>query len=314
MDFSAAQFVLPASFAQAAFLDVCKFEDAQFVRLADFTGAAFSKECAFARTRFGSDARFDQARFDGPAGFNGAEFLGEASFRGVVAGAALTFNGTKSAGKPNFEGGVFASTPSLRKLVKIKTKRHPFGRWRKPGPAAPEPEAEPPRKAWPAENPTGYDPAPAVASPYPGTAPGSAWPVLLRLCLVWALAVAAFVPFYLSQRPIREITGGDASVAEAAMSPAQLGQRAYRAVFESGPCIQGSSLALGEAIVLSAKNALVIVPWESEQVSRRVYACLYGLEQGAPAIPYAVTLGGLAQALIGLLLAASAVFSLARRR
>ena len=313
--FDGVQFVLPAGFAPAVFSESCSFQDAQFVRLADFTASVFLKECAFNRTKFGSDARFDQARFGGPAHFENAEFWGEASFRGVTAEGALAFDRARCIAAPDLEGGVFAVKPVLRKIVKIKPRQHPrplFGRWKKSEPAAVEQEPEPPRKVWQPENPGGYDPL-AVPGRTGAARGSSAW-LVLRLLLVWAFFVAIFVPFYLSQRPRQDLAaGGGTALVETAGLPAALAARVYRDVADSAPCIHGNSLPIGEALVLSAKNALVIVPWESEQVSRRVYGCLYGLEEAGPAIPFAVTLGALVQALLSLLLLAWVFSALTRR-
>jgi Pentapeptide repeats (9 copies) len=313
--FDGVQFVLPAGFAPAVFSDTCSFQDAQFVRLADFTASAFLKGCAFNRTRFGSDARFDQARFGGLAHFENAEFWGEASFRDVTAEAALAFARARCVAAPDLEGGHFAVKPALRKIVKIKPRRpRPlFGRWKKSDPAAVEQEPEPPRKVWQPENTGSYEPQ---AFPgHSGAARGSSAWLVLRLLVVWAFFVAIFVPFYLSQRP-RQESAADAGTALAGTAglPAALAARVYRDVAEGAPCIHGKSLAVGEALVLSAKNALVLVPWESEQVSRRVYGCLYGLEEAGPAIPFAVTLAGLLQALLSLLLLGTAFSAIVRRR
>lgn len=49
-------------------------------------------------------------------------------------------------------------------------------------------------------------------------------------------------------------------------------------LFAGGGCISGDSGAAGEALFLSLKNSLFFLGWESPDVARRVYGCLYGFE------------------------------------
>jgi uncharacterized protein YjbI with pentapeptide repeats len=49
-------------------------------------------------------------------------------------------------------------------------------------------------------------------------------------------------------------------------------------LFAGGGCVSGDTGATGEALFLSLKNSLLFFGWESPDVARRVYGCLYGFE------------------------------------
>lgn len=142
---------------------------------------------------------------------------------------------------------------------------------------------------------------------------------LLRPFMAWIFMILAFTPFYLGQRPATPSEPGQAVQAEGAPALSRLQDAAAslsRRVLETASarqCVHGDSHAAAEALFLSTKNALVFVPWENEQVMRRAYGCLYGVEGPAPVIPVAVSLGALAQALVSLLLLAAALLALTDR-
>ncbi len=152
---------------------------------------------------------------------------------------------------------------------------------------------------------------------------------LLRLFLAWMAAIIAFAPYYLAQRPADFAVEAPASVLPAWPSslawdgaPAWLQTPAgaiwrnldwlsasTAGLFQTGPCVHGNSHPMSEAFFLSAKNALVFVPWEDERVIRRVYGCLYGLDRTEPVMPVAVSHASLIQA--GLSLALLAIMLIA---
>ena len=317
--FDNALFVMPASFAPAVFSARCSFKGAQFVRTADFSETQFLRECDFSGGKFASGARFDRARFVGVAQFESAEFKGAASFRGVKGEAALVFDRTMCVTAPDLTGGTFAVSPALRKLVKIKPKRRLWGRWKKKDSVAEALDWELRAGVAPEEWPQNRVPAPSIPerfAPASRNAPARGRP-LLPLFVLWVLTIAIFVPFYLSQRLYNGSSGNAAAISLRAPGSltelAALISSAGRGTFDSGPCVLGNSSPVSEALVLSVKNALVLVPWESEHVVHRVYGCLYGIENAAPAIPVAVSLGALLQATLSLMLLASAALRLKSR-
>lgn len=120
---------------------------------------------------------------------------------------------------------------------------------------------------------------------------------LMKPLLAWLLLTASFTVFYLGQRPDGgSLAGGGVSSSSGPASGAAMSF--IQASFDSlgnRSCVHGQSHAVAEALFLSARNALVFVPWENEQVMRRAYGCLYGVDGGAPAIPVAVSIGSLLQ-------------------
>lgn len=130
--------------------------------------------------------------------------------------------------------------------------------------------------------------APATAGTVGASAKGARRSSVLRPFIAWVVTVLLFVPFYLSQRPVMPPPPGAAPSSSVALLKA----------FDGAPCINGSSQPVEEALYLSVKNSLVLVPWENEHVISRVYGCLYGLDNSAPIIPVAVSLGALVQAIL----------------
>ncbi len=155
--------------------------------------------------------------------------------------------------------------------------------------------------------------------------------LLLRPFLAWATTVAGFACFYIRQRPDTVTAGGapghlPGPPAVLSWGPDWLDTAAgwiwvqfdglFGAIlemFSTGPCLHGSSDAVGEAFYLSLRNATLLAGPESDQVTRRVYGCLYGMDGSAPVLPLAVSLGSVVQTLLSALLIFLFLTALARR-
>jgi uncharacterized protein YjbI with pentapeptide repeats len=317
--FDEAVFVMPAGFAPASFSGACFFKSAHFVRMADFTQSRFLKECSFEHAKFGSEASFDRAHFSGETRFEAAEFMGDANFSGVTAEAEFVFGRAKYVTQPNLAGAIFAAEPELGKLVRIKggrRSRRLWSPWRKAEPRTGElelPTVEPLEETG---EKAGIEPAPAMPDNF-SAPPAVSGRLILRALFLWVFGVTLFVPFYLSQRPVLDLPDSAAVPAWAARLPAVLTEQLSRTAWHAlgnGACVQGTSQPAGEALVLSLKNALVLVPWDGEATAQRVYGCLYGVEAAQPVISLAVTLAALLQALLSLLLVLSTLTAILRRR
>ena len=320
--FDNAQFVMPASFTQVVFSARTSYKDARFTHTANFAEAQFLEECDFTSVRFSAEASFTQVRFVGAAQFVRAEFMGDASFRGVTAEAALALDGSRSVAAPDFSEGSFVQGPALDKIVKIKPKWRLLRWW----PSRGRHELLAHRMAATLSEETVKERGlrlrflhlgrrPGITSTSPEASAAAGWSVavvrrrsMLRPLIAWVFSIAIFVPFYLSQREgAYSPRSWDATLASLD-SARSLGDvtaflvRASQNVFGGGACVHGHSQPVGEALFLSAKNALVFVAWGNEHVVRRVYGCLYGLEGTVPVIPVAVSLASLLQAALSLTL------------
>lgn len=148
---------------------------------------------------------------------------------------------------------------------------------------------------------------------------------MLRPAVVWLISIVLFTPLYLGQRPDSHANGEPWRPANWSSSMSWEGAPAWLSAsvgsvwngvsgaFATGPCVTGQSDAAGEALFLSAKNALVFVPWENEHVIQRSYGCLYGLEGAAPNIPLKVSLFSLMQAALSFVLLAMTFVALGDR-
>jgi len=81
-------------------------------------------------------------------------------------------------------------------------------------------------------------------------------------------------------------------------------------VYNSGSCLVGSGSASAEALYLSFKNSVFFLPWESTLAAQRVYGCLYGVENGAPAVPLAASVAAFVQNIFGFVFIALVILAL----
>ncbi len=137
---------------------------------------------------------------------------------------------------------------------------------------------------------------------------------LIKPFMLWLLSIIVFAGIYYA-------IGGGKLVTTAAFPqiPASLDWATAQAWFinaadwfiasmngvvAEAKCHAGNSQPMLEALYLSAKNAVVAAGWDSPETARRVYGCLYGLEEGTPVIPIAVS----AVALVQQILSATLIF------
>jgi len=145
---------------------------------------------------------------------------------------------------------------------------------------------------------------------------------VLRPLVLWVVTTVLFALVYLGMRET------PAPVTEQARFPAWPGSLSFQTVLDwlagagawafqmianlyaSGGCLAGAGSASAEALYLSFKNSLFFLPWESPLTAERVYGCLYGMDGGAPVVPLAASVAGLAQNVIGLVLLLLTVLAL----
>lgn len=340
--FAPAVFSASSSFREAQFTREANFAGAQFLKDCDFTGVKFGGQAHFDQARFAGAAFFAAAQFIGNTSFRGvaAEAVlalddaryatmpdfGEANlaqppaldklimikpkwhlFQRVLGSARGAAEKSDAAGtRPAAD----ADAPALLPQETVTGEE----------PAAQE------RKE------TGFQFQVYEDSPGNASAPVQAASCRLqrqsrgrsmaRPLLAWIFTIAAFALLYLGQRPAAyrgegtqwQLPGWPASLSWGG-APAWLSMGASSVwdgaawlsgaiggLFGTGPCVHGGSEAVKEAVFLAAKNALVLVPWENDHATRRVYGCLYGLDGEVPIIPVTVSLYSLAQAAVSAML------------
>jgi len=348
--FRDAHFVRGASFGEARFAGPCDFSDASIGGEASFAGAQFAGQADFSRTVFAAAANFHAATGDAAIVLEGTHCaeppdFGEASFKEPPALDKLVLG--KQARRKRSGGPQPVIRPMLMRWFRAAPRPDMAAHYRRLRDLA---AAQPPVQT-PENNVVELRPQraaaegremhqPAAASPGTGTLqPEAAVPaakaevprLLLRPFLAWATTVAGFACFYIRQRPDTVSAGGapghlPGPPAVLSWGPDWLNTAAgwiwlqlddaFRAIlemFSTGPCLQGSSSPVGEAFYLSLKNATLLAGAENEQVTRRVYGCLYGMDGAAPVLPLAVSLASIMQTVLSAVLIFLFFTALARR-
>ena len=337
--FDSATFTGDAWFGSATFTGDAFFEDATFTGEALFSDVLFPKNVFFEGTRFGPGATyFDLATFERFTSFHYAEFKGEADFSAVAGKRAFNMAGVRFERVPDFIQAHFEEAPRLDNVHVVPPEgltllteveaRNLFARWRELKRLAiqahdTDRELEFNAQEIRAERAVSHWPIPVKLHE------GKRWlesvrslsgflyglfsdygRSLFRPFIAWAIGIAFFAAFYLSQTEVmrRELELQDVSHV---LATAEVGRHALS---HSVPCyaldekpadqnqtrvdglsekLRSQTNARAEALHLAFRNAFVVLDGGSD-ASHRMYGCLYGLELYAgqnpvPIVPSAVS-------------------------
>jgi len=300
-DLRRAQFYGPASFGSTQFHSTAWFQSAQFHANASFHSAQFHARASFRSAQFHAAARFDSAQFHAPTFFNSASFAAasfdsaefhalarfasasfaaattfrdaafgmadkpaDADFTGIKVERAFDLTGASFSKVPSFNQADFVQPPDLDDVT------YPIsGFWRRGN------RDDIPRYRHLRRIALGGHNHDAEAMAFKGETRAKrftehGWLSLalyagmfydavsdfgrsiVRPLLVWLVSMPVFTLFYL-------LHAGKLSAFDQAC---------------------GGSAAWLSALVFSVKSALLIVPWDEEQL-RSAYACLYGVNFSA---------------------------------
>ncbi len=326
-DFSEASFDGPAGFNFANFAHGASWKSCAFGGNADFSGLTVARRGAFEASRFEGDAIFLGAQFDAPVSFASARFAGNADFSAMQSKVAFVIAGAEFQNVPGFLEASFREPPRVDHLfVADPLKR--FHNWKELG--QPDPRG-PSFKLWPvaadADASAKFRRLKKLASeaqdhpreqdfyaqelrcqrfwhdkPF-GKGKARFWlgwlygglanfgRSILRPALAWLLSVFVFALFYFAQQ---------GSAWNVHQPPAAIGDWFKNLIAgETLPCVSGSSSRAGEALLLSARNAVLKIDWADAAAARRVFGCLYGIDaSGTAIIPLSVSAVSLFQAIV----------------
>ena len=334
-DFSGATFTGAADFSDCRFKSGASFTDAAFLSDAGFAQAGFKGRAGFRAARFAGRARFEAVQSRGPFVLAGCRFaevpcFQEASFResprldDIAIADPMRYFPRRPAGERD-------PRPFFLRAMKVVGASDIAARYRRLRQFAAEAKDYEREQHFFAQELRAR--RFVLDKPF-GRGFGRFWFGWLygglsdfgrsfgRPLFVWAMTVPLFALVYLATRrsiidagvPGLAATGTPPSPPNWPAQPDLMAVMDWsrRALdwlwqtithhFASGGCIVGDSKATAEAFFLSLKNSFFFLGWESQDAARRVYSCLYGLEDAASSqglrVPLVVSSAAIVQNLV----------------
>ena len=281
--FGSAEFKGSASFQRATFSDRADFMETKFNSSADFVEATFFRDVYFGSAKFKDDADFQQCSFNSAVYFGASSFKKLATFRGISGKSLFSLNNVKFSNVPDFREAHFEEAPQfdsveLESVRFQKLQAHELdtnfpSRWRALRRLA--------NQAHDYERELQFLKCEIIARR--GTKDkltharfwfGRLYQLLsdfgrsMGLPLLWlGISLLLFAIFYACQGPV------------------EINQLLIKHV----SCIDGSGESRIVALGVSVINAFPFAAISSSDLLNQFYACLYGIQENAPVIPYLVT-------------------------
>ena len=295
-DFSSTEFKGSALFRKSEFSDVASFMDAKFKNKADYLEATFFSVTTFHCAEFEGITIFEQCSFNSAVYFEESSFKKSVNFKAVGGKGFFSLSKVKFSNVPDFTGAHFEEAPQFDN-VELKPERF--------------------KKSQAHES---------------GTNLPSHWRALRRLAIQahdterelqffkgeiisrrgtednWTHARFWFGWLYQLLSDFGRSMGrpllclGFSLLLFAAIYACQNSADWYQVFIEPASCIDGSGDSRIVALGVSVTNAFPFAAISSSDLLNQFYACLYGIQESSPVIPYLVTFVGIIQFIVSAVL------------
>ena len=294
--FNFADFEGRVSFQEAIFSDRAVFWCAEFKRQADFKAATFFRLANFAYTEFEGDALFPQCSFSNAVYFGDSSFKKFASFKAIRGKSIFSLHNVKFRNVPDFTEAHFEEAPQFDD-VELKPEGFKKSQAHESKPNLPSHWRALRRLAIQAhdhERELQFFKGEIIArrgSEDKRTHARYWFGLLYQLLsdfgrsmgrpLIWlGISLMLFAAIYAFQ------------------SPADW----YQPLIKPVCCVDGSGTSRTTAFGVSVINAFPFAAISSSDLLNQYYACLYGIQESSPAIPYVVTFASVIQFFISAVL------------
>ena len=257
--------------------------EAKFNSKADFVEATFFRGAYFGSAKFEGDAKFQQCSFNSAVFFSASSFKKLATFRGISGKSLFSLNNVKFSDVPDFTEAHFEEAPQFDSVelgpVRIqKLQAHELdtnfpSRWRALRRLA--------NQAHDYERELQFLKCEIIARR--GTKDKLTH---ARFWFGWIYQLLSDFGRSMG-RPLFWL--GISLMLFAAIYACQSPTDWYQPLFEPVSCIDGSGTSRIIALGVSVINAFPFVAINSSDLLNQFYACLYGIQENVPVIPYVVT-------------------------
>ena len=282
-NFGSAEFKGSASFQRATFSDRADFRQTKFNSKADFVEATFFRAAYFGSAEFEDDAEFQQCSFNSAVYFGESSFKEHATFRGISGKSLFSLNNVKFSNVPDFTEAHFEEAPQFDsvelepvRFQKLQARENDINipsRWRALRRLA--------NQAHDYERELQFLKCEIIARR--GTKDQLTH---ARFWFGWIYQLLSDFGRSMG-RPLFWL--GISLMLFAAIYACQSPADWYQPLIKPVSCIDGSGTSRIVALGVSVITAFPFAAINSSDLLNQFYACLYGIQENVPVIPYVVT-------------------------
>ena len=281
--FWSAEFEGSASFNRATFSDRADFMEAKFNSTADFVEATFFRDAYFGGAKFEVDAEFQQCSFNSAAYFGASSFKKLATFSGISGKSVFSLNNVKFSNVPDFTEAHFEEAPQFdsvdlepvrfQKLQARELDTNIPSRWRALRRLA--------NQAHDYEHELQFLKCEIIARRRTKDK--------LTHARFWFGWIYQLLSDFGRSMWLPLFWLGFSLLLFATIYACQSTADWYQPLIEPVSCKDGSGTRQTIALGVSVINAFPFAAINSSDLLNQFYACLYGIQENVPVIPYVVT-------------------------